>query len=241
MLLVLFVSWLFSRIGSRGVETYISPGEGHPASKNKEAEMSALMIAYGRIAHGTLGPQADFTNRRGEDGQMRQELFRRCHVFVTDRAAPRKEMPDGSKRSTSHLYQLIFDSGPRHEKIFEWLRPGRLIAFRGRLDHRSRAFYDPNEIDPATGKPALKVHANPRVYVERIDFLDSPVEHTAERFLSALVEGKKITAEQKAEMVAFLKENLKFEEPAAEGAKEDKKGAVQEGGKLVEDGDPFEA
>lgn len=199
--------------------------------------MSMMVIAHGRIAHGNLGPQADFTNRKGENGEPKQELFRRCHVFVSDRAAPTKKMPDGSERTNSQLVQLIFDSGERHAKIFDWLRPGRLISFRGRLDHRPRAYYDANDLGP-DGKPTLKVHANPRVYVERIDFLDSPVEHTAERFLAKLAEGGKIDPAKKDEMVAFLKENMKFDDnfeaPAA------KKAAPQEGGKLVEDGDPFE-
>ena len=202
--------------------------------------MSLIVFGHGRVARGNLGPQEDFVTRN-RAGEAQQELFRRCHVFCTDRLAPPRKLDDGSTRPATQLVQLIFDSGVRHEKIFSWLRPGRLINFRGRLDHRPRAYMDKEDLD-AQGKPKLKVHANPTIYVERIDFLDSPVEHTAERFLQALVDAKKIPAEQKADMVAFLKEHLQADDgPVAEpGADAEHVDAPAQDAKVVKDGDPFE-
>ena len=200
-----------------------------------------IVFGQGRVARGNLGPQEDFVNRN-RGGEVQQELFRRSHVFVTDRYAPKRQMEDGSERPASQLVQLIFDSGPRHEKIFSWLRPGRQISFRGRLAHRPRAYFDKEDLD-AQGKPQLKVHANPTIYVERIDFLDSPVEHTAERFLSALVTGGKIKKEEKDEMVAFLKENLQLDDEnnvKAAPKKEENAPKVEGKAEIVEEDDPFE-
>jgi hypothetical protein len=220
----------------------LSPGRT-TGEQDKEAEMSMIVFGQGRIARGNLGPAEDFVTRM-RDGATVQELFRRCHVFVADLYAPPRKIEGGGTRTATQLVQLIFDGGPRHEKIFSWLRPGRQISFRGRLAHRARAFFDKEDLDEQN-KPKLKVHPNPTVYIERIDFLDSPIEHTAERFLQALVDGGKIDPEKKAEMIACIKERVdlaadmpgngpdKIGEPAP-------KGAPQEAAIVSED-DPFDA
>lgn len=188
--------------------------------------MSLTVFGSGRVAHGNLGPIQSMETRERNGAQV-QEPFRRCHVFVTDRFATPRVMEDGSTRPASQMVQLIFNSGPRHEKVFGWLRAGRQISFRGQLSHRPRVEKLKDQVDEQ-GQPRARAHANPVIYVEQIDFLDQPVEAHADRFLQALVDGNKIPAEKKIEMREYLKTAMTARPVSA----------VE--GEVVNEADPFE-
>jgi hypothetical protein len=101
---------------------------------------------------------------------------------------------NGNRRFQRSPVQVVVPNNERGEKLMKLLRGGRRIMVKGRLD------FAPNI---GTNKDGEQVpYANPRVYMENLEFMDEPPASAAERVLNTLLECSAINDEQKNQMMA---------------------------------------
>lgn len=149
--------------------------------------------------------------------------FRRCGVWIDDpfgepvfdeNNEPVYNQATNKQQLKRKSVQLIFDQGERGASLFPNLRPGRRVAFVGRLSARPRvAEWNGKQTrkelltDPSSQKQ-YEAWENLTVHVMRLDFVDPPLRSTLERYLQEAVQAGKMDEEAAADLTTCIVERL---------------------------------
>jgi hypothetical protein len=134
----------------------------------------------------------DYKNRQGK-GRVRVP-FIRFSMFCDDLTQKAEMNPTtGRMERPREIVQVILPEGERGLGLFEHLSPGRMVYVRGRQTSK-----------PSIGKNSQgddQLYANIQVYMDDLQFMDSPIERQLARAIGILTACKAITEEQGKDFV----------------------------------------
>jgi len=127
-----------------------------------------------------------YKNRQGH-GRIRVP-FIRFSMFCEDLTQKAELNPNtGRMERPREIVQIILPEGDRGQKLFESLSPGRMVHITGRQTTK-----------PSIGtnsKGEQQLYSNVQVYMDDLQFMDSPIERQVARCLGILVASGTINEE----------------------------------------------